>query len=111
MNRQEIIQLLEDTGWKRYPDQFREYAACMFKRFDTPTRCHFNDDKEGIQVCIAVSDHLANHASIEVDVSGELSNGTWIKLHNYAFGSDINKALAAVPRLLAAWETLNKFEA
>lgn len=46
--------LLAD-GWREYPNQFRRYARCFYKRFDTPTRCHGNDDKPGVQIQIAVS--------------------------------------------------------
>lgn len=114
MNKKEIINLLEITGWKSYPDQFRKEATCMYKRFDTPTRCKCNDDKAGLQVCLSVSEfeHMSGKsASIELDICGELRDGSWVKLLNYGFGSDINKALAAIPSMLAAWETLNNFEA
>ena len=89
--------------WKEYPDQFREYARTFYKRFDTPTVCAINDDKPGIQVCIAVSSHR-EFTSMELDICGGLPDGTSIKIHNYTLPNDVDKVLALIPRLLAVWE-------
>ena len=94
---------LKANGWKEYPDQFRKYSRCWFKRFDTPTPCRCNSDKPGMQVCVAVSEH-DNHQSYEIDVQGELPDGTWIKLHNWAMPKSIEAGVALIPRLLGAWE-------
>ena len=94
--------LLAD-GWLERPDQFRKYARCFFKRFDTPTRCACNHFKEGMLICIAVSEHNGS-TSYELDLLGELPDGTWIKIHNYGMPEDIEAGLATVPRLLATWE-------
>ena len=110
--KQEIIKRLTSDGWVVYPDQFRT-ATCLYKRYATPTKCHCNNGRDGIQVCVAVSEfeHIScNHASIEVDIVGELGDESWVKLLNYSFGSDIDKALGAIPRLLAAWEAMNDFK-
>lgn len=112
--KEEIVTRLTSDGWVTYPDQFRKEATCLFKRFDTPTRCSCNDDKAGLQVCLSVSEFeymSGKSISVEIDVCGELKDESWVKLLNYGFGSDIDKALASIPRLLAAWETLNNFEA
>lgn len=95
--------LLERDGWREYPDQFRKYARCFYKRFDTPTRCRCNDDKAGMQICVAVSHH-EQWWSYEIDLHGELPDGTWIKLHNHGMPPDIKDGLATIPRLLATWE-------
>jgi len=100
-----IYDTLLADNWREYPDQFRKYARCFFKRFDTPTLCHCNDDKDGIQVCIAVSEHKGKH-SIEIDVAGELQDETWVKIHQWAMPSDLPSCLAAIPRMLKAWETI-----
>ena len=100
-----IYNALIADNWRECPDQFRKYARCLFKRFDTPTRCHCNDDKEGIQVCIAVSERDGNF-SMEIDVSGELADSTWVKIHQWAMPSDLGYCLAAIPRMLKAWETI-----
>ena len=110
--KQEIIKRLTSNGWVAYPDQFRT-ATCLFKRYATPTRCHCNDEKDELQVCIAVSEfeHMSgNQVSIEVDAAGELGDESWVKLLNYSFGSDLDKALGSIPRLLAAWEVMNNFK-
>lgn len=112
--KQEIVTRLTSDGWVAYPDRDWETTVRLYKRFETLTRCHCNDDKEGIQVCLSVSEHQrmsGKSTSIELDVCGELKDESWVKLLNYGFGSDIDKVLASIPRLLAAWETLNNFEA
>lgn len=94
--------LLERDGWREYPDQSRKYSRCFYKRFDTPTRCRCNN-KTGMQVCVAVSHH-EKWWSYEIELHGEISDGTWIKIHNYGMQSDIEACLATIPRLLKTWE-------
>lgn len=96
-------QTLKADGWIECQDMFRKYATCLYKRFDTPTRCACNDDKPGMQVCVAVSHH-DKFMSYEIDLTGELLDGSWIKLHNYSLRQDIEKGLATIPKLLATWE-------
>jgi hypothetical protein len=98
--------LLKREGWREYPDQFRKYARCFYKRFDTPTRCRCNDDKAGMQVCVAVSHH-EKRWSYEIDLSGELPDGTWVKLHNWCMPEKLKDGLATIPRLLATWESIS----
>lgn len=90
-------------GWKEGHDQFRSYARMFYKRHDTPTRCAGNDDKSGMQVCLYVSELDGRH-SIEMELCGGLSDGTWIKLHNYGLPQDVHGVLAIIPRILAVWE-------
>lgn len=97
--------LLLSQGWREYPDRFRNTSRCFYKRHDTPTRCRCNDDKEGMQVCISVSEYEGK-TSYELDLAGELPDGTWIKLQNYGMPEDIHEGLAKIPRLLTAWESL-----
>ncbi len=98
--------ILTENGWVEYPDRFRETTRCFFKRFDTPTRCRCNEDKPGIQVCIEMG-FREGVVSFEIDLSGELSDGTWVSIKNYATPKDINDVLAKIPRLLLAWESFN----
>ncbi len=98
-----MVRKLIDDGWREYPDGRRKYARCFFKRFDTPTRCRCNDDKAGMQVCCAVIE-FQGRASYELDLCGELQDGTWIKLHQWVMPEDIAQGLAVIPRMLAAWE-------
>ena len=92
-------------GWREGRNDIRKYARMFYKRHDTPTRCRLNDDKEGIQVCLYVSE-FDGKESIEIEVSGGLSDGTWINLHNYSLPRDIHvdKVLALIPRMLTLWE-------
>jgi hypothetical protein len=106
-----IIQYLQDNGWKEYPDRLRSQTRCFYKRFDTPTRCHCNDDKDGISVCAGVSNWDGGSQSVELDITGELPDESWIQLKGYGFkrDPDINTIIASIPRLLAAWEVLANF--
>jgi len=107
----DTIQYLQDDGWREYPDQLRKQTRCFYKRFDTPTRCHCNDDKEGLQVCAGVSTWDDGRESVELDIAGELPDESWIQLKGYGLdrNADIKAILASVPRLLAAWEVLANF--
>lgn len=98
--------LLESEGWRESPDQFRNTARCFYKRFETPTRCRCNDDKQGMQVCVSVSNHQ-QWWSYEINLSGELPDGTWIKLHNWSMPEKLEDGLAMIPRLLETWEFIS----
>ncbi len=103
-------QELAADGWRECPNRLRDYARCFYKRFATPSQCQCNDDKPGMQVCIALSKegHAGFPPSIEMDMCGELADGSWVKLQNYGMRDSLEEALSAIPRLLAAWETLNQ---
>lgn len=94
---------LEDLGWTECRDQFRPEARCFFKRHATPTRCALNDDKPGMQVCIAIHTH-EQWWSFSIEVHGQLVDGTWIKLHQHGFPADLEAGLASISRLLSTWE-------
>jgi hypothetical protein len=98
-----IYALLLAEGWKEYQDQFRKYVRCFCKRFETPTRCACNHRKEGMQVTIAATQH-GTYFAYEIELHGELPDGTWIKMHNHGMPDDIEAGLATIPRLLATWE-------
>lgn len=91
------------AGWREYPNQFKKWARCFYKRHDTPTRCSCNDDKPGIQIEIAVSD--TGH--MEMELSGQLKDGTWLNIHNYSLPPTVSEVLALIPRTLATWEAAN----
>lgn len=94
-------------GWREFPDQFKKYARCFYKRFDTPTRCHGNDDKPGVQVTIAVSE-LNGWMSMEMELCAGLKDETWLKIQNYALPKTVKEVTALVPRMLAIWESANE---
>jgi hypothetical protein len=95
------MKILLENGWNSDTYVLYPNAECFFKRFETPTQCHCNDDKKGLLVMIAV---YAVNIEVEVEVVGELFDGTWIKIHQYALPKDIAEVLKIVPRLLVAWE-------
>ena len=107
---QQRAQQLTADGWREYPDQFRDYARTFYKRFTTPSQCRCNDDKRGMQVCIALSidGHAGFPPGFEIDLCGELKDGSWVKLCNYGMRDSLEEGIAAIPRLLEAWETLNR---
>ena len=94
------------AGWREYPNQFKKYARCFYKRFDTPTRCHGNDDKPGVQVMIAVS-VMETWMSMEIELCAGLKDETWLKIQNYALPKTVKEVTALIPRMLAAWESAN----
>lgn len=94
---------LISEGWTEGRDQFRQYARMFWKRHATPTRCACNDDKDGMQVCVYVSE-FQGRESHEIELCGELPDGTWIKLHQWSMPSDIRSGLAKIGRLLSTWE-------
>ena len=100
-----ICKTLIEQGWKEYPNQFKKYARCFYKRFDTPTNCHCNHDKTGIQVELSV---VESAGSCELELGGELADGTWMRLLNHGLPADIDAVLALIPRMLMVWESSNK---
>ncbi len=105
MNIEDTNEWLIHNGWRHYPNQFRSYARCYYRRFDTPTRCHCNDDKEGMQIELAVTEH-EGALSFEMEICGELQDGTWIKIHYYGLPKEVADAVALIPRMLATWEAV-----
>ena len=101
---------LIENGWREYNDYIAMDKSSRFfaKRFDTTTRCACNDDKDGMQVCIRVTSRAMSD-SFESTVRGELSDGTWIELLNYAMPENIEDVIAKIPRLLAAWEAMANY--
>ena len=97
--------LLAD-GWREYPNQFRKYARCFYKRFDSPTRCHGNGDKPGVQIQISVSEH-EGRASMELELCAGLKDETWLTIHNYALPKTVKDVTVLIPRMLAVWESAN----
>jgi len=104
-SREETVKILLDQGWLEFPDLFRKSDRCLYKRFDTPTMCRCNDDKKVIQVGIAVYEHLGK-CSYELQLCGEIHDGTWVDLKNYSLPDEINEGLLLIPRLLNTWESI-----
>ena len=107
---------LKENGWKEWADPFSKDCRSFFKRFDTPTRCYCNSEKEGMQVCIKVSDWSKfpgagrTDESYEIELAGELADGTWMKFHLWATPNDIVEGVGRIPRLLMLWEAANEKE-
>ncbi|NBS69448.1 hypothetical protein EBT31_11130 [bacterium] len=101
------MRLLAD-GWREYPNQFKKYARCFYKRFDTPTVCSGNSDKPGMQIEVAVSDGYAGGVSMEMELCAGLKDETWLKIHNYSLPKTVEEVTALIPRMLAIWESANK---
>ncbi len=97
---------LLDDGWHEYPNQFKTYARCFYKRFDTPSRCNGNDDKLGVQIEIAVSEFCGGQ-SIELELCAGLKDETWVKIHNYSLPKTVKEITDLIPRMLRMWESAN----
>jgi len=102
-----ICETLIKKGWKEYPNQFKKYSRCFYKRFATPTSCRLNEGNAGIQIEIAVLE-WQDTESCELELDGELADGTWMRLHNHGLPRDIDAVLALIPRMLMVWEASNK---
>ena len=103
----EVIKALQDAGWREYPNQFRKYSRCFYKRFYTPTACSGNPDKPGIQIEIAVSEGCTGGISMEMELCAGLKDGTWLKIQNYALPETVEEVIALTPRLFSLWESAN----
>jgi len=101
-----IYETLIKQGWKEYPNQFKK-SRSFFKHFETPTSCHFNKSKAGIQVEVSVVEWQGAE-SCELELGGELADGTWMNFHNHGLPKDIDAVLALIPRMLMVWEASNK---
>ena len=108
MSEEETCNLLIADGWREYPDQFRKESRCFYKRFDTPTRCFGNSDKNGIQIQCSVS-QFREFVSYELEIVAGLSDETWFTLHNYSLPKDVRDGLKLIPRMLNAWETVANY--
>jgi len=102
-----IPETLLDQDWREYRNQFKVTARCFYKRFETPTRCCCNDDRPGMQIEITVWDR-GGVESCELEMSGELSDGTWMHLHNHRLPKNLDAVRALIPRMLATWEAASK---
>lgn len=94
---------LETNGWVKSQSTFGKAGPRYYKRFSTPTRCSCNCDKEGMQVCIGLSNY-PECCTYEIELNGELPDGTWVNLHNHGMPDDIEEGIKTIPRLLATWE-------
>lgn len=103
MSRDELAAALLTAGW-REGCAGKDYTRLVYKQFDTPTRCHLNDDKAGMQVVIEATALPGYPDMVELDVSGELADGTWIRLQQWALPMEAEAVLGVIPRLLATWE-------
>lgn len=104
MTLTEMKALLEAEGWRSYPDHLTHSNVSYFKRFDTPTRCRCNDDKQGIQVVVRLYGHPERGASYVIDIHGEVADGSWYHLERHGFPEELGYGLAAIPQMLRVWE-------
>lgn len=95
------------AGWREYPNQFKKYARCFYKRFETPSVCSWNADKPGMQIEIAVSDGFAGCVSLEMELCAGLKDGSGLRIQNYSLPKTVAEVTALIPRMLVAWEAAN----
>lgn len=110
MKGKNAIDELVSDGWREYPNQSGRYARCFYKRFETPTRCFGNSEKQGLQIQIKVYEHRGRSASMELELCAGLTDETWLSLVNYSLPRTVKEVTALIPRMLAVWEAANKFQ-
>ena len=102
---------LKSLGWVEYPDRTRQWSRCFFRRFEAPTRCHRNHDRDGMQVQLVVSemngDTQTPYFSMELELCGELADGTWFRIHRWALPKELDAVLRVIPGMLYLWELAN----
>ena len=104
-----VVQTLIVQGWKR-GNQCRllydkEY---WYRRYAGVPRCACNDDKEGMQVVISVSEH-DGRVSYEIGVTGQKADGAWVKLLAYAWEGGLLEVMdSQISQLLAGWTVFAK---
>ena len=106
MTANQACKYLRSNGWVEYKDNLRPHARVFYKRFETPTRCHCNQDKPGMQVSVSVSE-FEGVVSFELDLRGELKDETSVQLKSYSLPKSVELALERIPLLLSMWETAN----
>ena len=109
MTRDELADALLAAEW-REGGASRDYTRMFYKRFDTPTRCRLNDEKPGMQIVIEATALPGYPDMVEIDVAGELADGTWIKVQQWALPMEAEAVLGGIPRLLATWEFIANWE-
>ena len=105
MNLEETKEYLKNNGWKSDLPGIRKQSH-YFKRFDTPTRCCCNDRKAGMQVVCEIWTYKGR-TSVEFNLRGELSNGSWVDFKLYSMPDNIEEAVKRIPTLLRSWEAAN----
>ena len=106
--KEHILNALLADGWREYPNVIKDdWARSFYKRFNTPTRCSTNGDKEGMQIELSVTNN-SQRVVMEIELCGGLQDETWLKIQNYALPKTVSEVTALIPRLLAMWEQANK---
>lgn len=94
---------LTQNGWKEYPNQFKKYARCFYKRFPNSTPCSWNDDKPGIQVELAVYERDGMYG-FGLEIVAGLKDATGLRIEKYALPNKLEDVLSLVPGLIDLWE-------
>ena len=103
------IEHLKNEGWIESPNRLKPTSRCFYKRFDTATRCNLNDDKEGIQIAVNVS-QWEGRESFEIEICGEAKDESWANILNYGYIVSIEEGLKTIPRLIAMWEVFANYK-
>lgn len=99
----EACDFLAREGWHESRDFMRPEARCFYRFFAAAHLCRLNKNKPGIQVCVAVYG-----AAYELELAGELADGSWLRLCQWGLPDSIEEGVALVPRLVAMWEAANE---
>jgi hypothetical protein len=111
-----IAKFLEDRGWTKYRSITKSSSCQSFwKKFLVSTKCKCNDENFQIIVCChtydyesyAIDNGQMNEnftVKYEFELSGQFTDGTWIKLTQYANPEKIEDGIKLIPRMLGAWD-------
>jgi hypothetical protein len=110
-----IKDYLLENEWREFKDVTKDFPTISFyKRFDTKTVCRCNSNKKGIQIIINYYpakrmglDQLGEN--YEMELVGELADGTWIKLFQWSMPKDVKEGITKIQRLLATWEFISNY--
>lgn len=95
---------LEDNGWRRYQ---RGDGCYWCKYYGGVPTCHYNNDREGIQVMIEKCRRDINgdiQESYEICIYGQKPDGYWVKFMFYTFKDELIEVMdSQIKQLLAAW--------
>ena len=103
MKLDHAISELKSNNWREFPSY--RAGRSFFKRFETPTKCQHNDN---FQVEILVYEPgQGEDVQFQIEVRGETVDGIWVNFIAYSV-FELEKAFAAIPKLLKCWECANK---
>lgn len=99
----EVIEKLKADGWKEYIDHSKG-GRSFYKAYPSKYAYRPSENKKELQICCTVYELM--RIEFELEIVGELKDGTWIKLLNYGLPDNIENVLNKIPRMIKTWEII-----